>query len=120
MHTYIEYIIYRCCDFHLNTHQSYSIQICSVEEVNCVAKWKDGSTFYFLGLLNHSHVQANDYEGRFRCFAYSSFYNGFHLAQSGEAKCNLPNAKEGDRIMELKRGSFLNIFNTFRDVTSAH
>ena len=78
--------------------------MCSVEEVSCVAKWKDGSTFYFLGLLNHSHVQANDYEGRFRCYAYSGFYNGFHLAQSGEAKCNLPNAKEGDRIMELKKG----------------
>ena len=38
----------------------------SVEEVQCVAQWKEGSTFFFLGLLNHSHVLPSDYEGRFR------------------------------------------------------
>jgi len=76
-----------------------------VEEVRCVAKWKEGSTFYFLGLLNHSHVQENDYERRFRCFAYSRSYKGFRLAQSGEAKCNLPNSNEGDRTMKLKQGT---------------
>ena len=80
------------------------LSIYSVEEVSCVAKWKEGSTFYFLGLLNNSHVQPDDYERRFRCFAYSKIFQGYHVAQSGDAECNLPNAMEGDRTMVLKQG----------------
>jgi len=56
------------------------------------------------GLLNHSRVAAEDWEGRFRCFAYANIYDGYKLAMSGEAMCNLYSAKEGDRTMTLKRG----------------
>ena len=45
-----------------------------------------------------------DWEGRFRCFAYQRIHEGFLLSQSGEAVCNLYSAKEGDRTMTLKRG----------------
>ena len=79
----------------------------SVEQVSCVAKWKEGSTFYFLGLINNSHVQPDDYERRFRCFAYSKIFQGYRVAQSGDAECNLPNSMEGDRTMVLKQGNWL-------------
>ncbi len=49
-------------------------------------------------------MTSRDWEGRFRCFAYQRIYDGFNLAQSGEAKCNLYSAKEGDRTMTLKTG----------------
>ncbi len=49
-------------------------------------------------------MKSEDWEGRFRCFAYQSIHDGFNLAQSGEAKCNLYSAKEGDRTMTLKKG----------------
>jgi hypothetical protein len=78
----------------------------SVEEVRCLGSWKEGSTHYFLGLMNHSRVTSNDWEGRFRCFAYQNIFDGFLLSQSGEAKCNLYSAKEGDRTMTLKRGKW--------------
>ena len=54
--------------------------------------------------MNHSRVTSEDWEGRFRCFAYQGIFDGFHLSQSGEATCNLYSAKEGDRTMTLKKG----------------
>ena len=62
--------------------------------------------FNTAGLMNHSRVTPSDWEGRYRCFAYQSIYDGFLLAQSGEAKCNLYSAKEGDRTMTLKKGEW--------------
>ena len=56
------------------------------------------------GLMNHSRVTSEDWEGRFRCFAYQGIFDGFHLSQSGEATCNLYSAREGDRTMTLKKG----------------
>ena len=41
-----------------------------MEELRCLGSWKEGSTHYFLGLMNHSRVTSEDWEGRFRCFAY--------------------------------------------------
>lgn len=75
----------------------------TVESVECVAHWKEGSTYYFLGLISHSHVTQHDYEERFRCFAYQEIYEGFLISQSGDAQCTLHSAKEGDRTMTLKR-----------------
>ena len=57
--------------------------------------------------MNHSRVTSEDWEGRFRCFAYQGIFDGFHLSQSGEATCNLYSAKEGDRTMTLKKGNWL-------------
>ena len=76
----------------------------STKEVQCYGSWKEGSTHYFLGMLNDSHLRRDNYEGRFRCFAYQGIFDGFHLSQSGEATCNLYSAREGDRTMTLKKG----------------
>ena len=46
----------------------------TVESVECLAQWKEGSTYYFLGLISHDHVSAFDYEDRFRCFAYQEIF----------------------------------------------
>ena len=54
-------------------------------------------------------MQPDDYERRFRCFAYSKFFQGYHVAQSGDAECNLPNSKEGDRTMVLKQGEIFHV-----------
>merc|ERR1712218_146733 len=53
--------------------------------------------------MNHSHITAGNLENRFRCFVYKKQFSGYLLSQSGEAKCNLYTATEGDRTMELKQ-----------------
>jgi len=40
----------------------------TVEELQCLASWKEGSSRYFLGLVQYTHHAS--YEDRFRCFAY--------------------------------------------------
>jgi len=75
----------------------------SVESVECIAEWKEGSTYYFLGLISRDHVSQYDYEDRFRCFAYQSIFQGFLISQSGDAQCTLHSAKEGDKTMTLKK-----------------
>ena len=80
------------------------------EEVQCFGSWKEGSTFYFLGMLNNSHLRHDDYERRFRCFAYQSIFDGFKLSKSGEAKCDIWSAEEGDTTMKLRRGTILTGF----------
>ena len=72
------------------------------ERLRCLGRWKDGSTEYFLALFDRA--RHDDWESRFRCFAFQRIYDGFLLAQSGEAKCNLYSVKEGDRTMTLKKG----------------
>ena len=75
-------------------------------QFNCVSHFLDLRPF-LPGLMNHSRVTSEDWEGRFRCFAYQGIFDGFHLSQSGEATCNLYSAKEGDRTMTLKKGNWL-------------
>ncbi|KAK6640074.1 hypothetical protein RUM43_008351 [Polyplax serrata] len=90
----------------------------AVEELECVATWKEGSSRYLVGKVSHSHITSN--EDRFRCFVYekanplqgnentlnrnegyNTFLSGeygtssknhenfdFRLAQSGDATCN--------------------------------
>lgn len=90
----------------------------SVEELECVAVWKEGSSRYLVGKVSHGHITSN--EDRFRCFVYekanplqngetgfmrneefSTFLTGgsygakqklenadYRLAQSGDATCN--------------------------------
>lgn len=74
-----------------------------VESVECIAQWKEGSTYYFLGLISRHHVSPYDYEDRFRCFAYSTIHQGYLISQSGDAQCTLHSAKEGDKTMTLKK-----------------
>lgn len=50
-------------------HQKYvHIYIYIVEELTCLATWKDGNAHYIVGTLSHSRATSN--EERFRCFVY--------------------------------------------------
>ncbi|KAL0277854.1 UNVERIFIED_CONTAM: hypothetical protein PYX00_004987 [Menopon gallinae] len=40
----------------------------AVEELECVAVWKEGSSRYLVGKVSHGHITSN--EDRFRCFVY--------------------------------------------------
>ncbi|XP_055374625.1 uncharacterized protein LOC129607572 [Condylostylus longicornis] len=91
----------------------------TVEELTCLATWKDGNSRYLVGLVSHHHAISN--EDRFRCFVYekiltmvgafSSQLNNpnlkdaeYKLAQSGDATCNgLDSAEVGSRIMTLRK-----------------
>lgn len=39
-----------------------------VEELECLATWKEGSSRYLVGRLHHGHASSN--EDRYRCFVY--------------------------------------------------
>lgn len=39
-----------------------------VEELECLATWKEGSSRYLVGRLHHGHSSSN--EDRYRCFVY--------------------------------------------------
>ncbi|KAF5298128.1 hypothetical protein FQA39_LY02552 [Lamprigera yunnana] len=84
----------------------------TVEELQCLAVWKEGSSRYLVGKVHHSHATSN--EDRFRCFVYekasvaSEALDGieFRVSQSGDATCNgLFIATDGSRTMNLKRGT---------------
>lgn len=87
-----------------------------MEELQCLAVWKEGSSRYLVGKVHHSHATSN--EDRFRCFVYekasaaSEALDGvdYRVAQSGDATCNgLFSATEGSRTMTLKKGEFLTL-----------
>lgn len=40
----------------------------SVEELTCLATWRDGNSRYLVGLVSHHHAVSN--EERYRCFVY--------------------------------------------------
>lgn len=46
---------------------------CLVEELTCLATWKDGNARYLVGLVSHHHATSN--EERFRCFVYEKIQN---------------------------------------------
>jgi len=77
------------------------------EQLECQARWRDGSRHFMVGKLNHPHA-AND-EDKFRCFVYEYKdverpSEGIYLAQSGDATCNgLFSPREGPRTLKLKK-----------------
>ncbi|XP_037299317.1 uncharacterized protein LOC115451006 isoform X2 [Manduca sexta] len=90
----------------------------AVEELECLATWKEGSLRYLVGKLHHNHATSN--EDRYRCFVYEKTNAStgikedpsstgdveYRVAQSGDATCNgLSSATEGSRTMALKRVS---------------
>ncbi|KAJ8981675.1 hypothetical protein NQ317_017296 [Molorchus minor] len=96
-------------------HANEYREMLSVEELECLAVWKEGSSRYLVGKIHHSHATSN--EDRFRCFVYekasmaSEALDGvdYRVAQSGDATCNgLFSAIEGSRTMTLKKASSLN------------
>ncbi|XP_068622025.1 uncharacterized protein [Battus philenor] len=80
----------------------------NVEELVCLATWKEGSTRYLVGQI--SQVQrrnsiATD-EDTYRCFVYKGQHSDksmtYNIAQSGDATCNgLSSPTDGSRIMKL-------------------
>ncbi|XP_050685747.1 uncharacterized protein LOC126980182 isoform X2 [Leptidea sinapis] len=80
----------------------------NVEELVCLASWKEGSTRYLVGQI--SQVQrrnsiASD-EDTYRCFIYKAQHGdksmSYIIAQSGDATCNgLSSPSDGSRTMKL-------------------
>ncbi|XP_075988718.1 uncharacterized protein LOC142984787 [Anticarsia gemmatalis] len=80
----------------------------NMEELICLATWKEGSTRYLVGLI--SQVQrmntiATD-EDMYRCFVYKGNHADktvtYTIAQSGDATCNgLTSSVDGSRTMKL-------------------
>ncbi|XP_054718875.1 uncharacterized protein LOC129228234 [Uloborus diversus] len=77
-----------------------------VEELVCLATWKEGSTRYLVGKLEHRVAKAD--EDKFRCFVYEQTEDnlGYMVAQSGDATCDgLFTAYEGSRTMKLTKAN---------------
>ncbi|XP_046669907.1 uncharacterized protein LOC124360369 isoform X2 [Homalodisca vitripennis] len=90
---------YQAC---ADVHNSES----TVEELVCLAWWKDGSTRYLVGQLQHKMATSD--EDRYRCFVWEKRSYGkkvsFDVAQSGDATCNgLLSPTEGSRTMRLTK-----------------
>lgn len=94
----------------------------TVEELICLAVWREGSTRYMVGRVlqqDRRSSHASD-EDQYRCFIYERVNhpgkdgaNGHHsgggirynIAQSGDATCSgLQNALEGSKTMKLTTG----------------
>ena len=86
-----------------------------VEELTCFADWKEGSTHYLVGKLEHRLTRSDT--DRYRCFVYEHVTDKdedipkdkiglkYVIAQSGEASCTgLRTVSEGARVMKLTRG----------------
>ncbi|XP_054289562.1 uncharacterized protein LOC129004892 [Macrosteles quadrilineatus] len=100
----------------------------TVEELECLATWKEGSSRYLVGKvvpLHHTHSTSN--EDSYRCFVYEKMSGQgqsamqlygedpefprpkaddveYRVAQSGDATCNgLFSPMEGSRTMTLKK-----------------
>lgn len=75
----------------------------SVEELVCLATWKDGSNRYLVGKLQNSMATSD--EDRYRCFVYRHVTSKeivYEVAQSGDATCNgVPSAIDGSKTMKL-------------------
>ena len=87
-----------------------------MEELVCLATWKDGSTKYLVGKLYHKMATSD--EDRYRCFVYEQHHQHNHhqiyqVAQSGDATCNgLPSATEGSRTMRLTTSKCISVHRT--------
>ncbi|XP_050058576.1 uncharacterized protein LOC114127463 [Aphis gossypii] len=92
----------------------------ALEEVECIAGWKEGSYRFLVGRVHHSNGIPMSTEDRFKCFIYErttsqrqlkgSSTSGdveYRVAQSGDATCSgLFSPLEGSRTMILKKEIF--------------
>ncbi|XP_050524279.1 uncharacterized protein LOC126895962 isoform X1 [Daktulosphaira vitifoliae] len=87
---------FQACPDVLNTEST-------VEELLCLATWKDGSTKYMIGKLEHTPTSTD--EEKYRCFVVGkSTGNSFEMAQSGDATCNgMSSPTDGSRTMKFHR-----------------
>ncbi|XP_045457852.1 uncharacterized protein LOC123668102 [Melitaea cinxia] len=80
----------------------------NVEELVCLATWKEGSTRYLVGQISQVgriNTIASD-EDTYRCFIYKGQHGdksaSYIIAQSGDATCNgLSSPSDGSRTMKL-------------------
>ncbi|KAF0771312.1 Uncharacterized protein FWK35_00021699 [Aphis craccivora] len=74
-----------------------------LEELLCLATWKDGSTKYMIGKLEHTPTSSD--EEKYRCFVVGKSMGGtFDMAQSGDATCNgMSSPTDGSRTMKFIR-----------------
>ncbi|KAK9506082.1 hypothetical protein O3M35_008080 [Rhynocoris fuscipes] len=75
----------------------------AVEELECLATWKESSSHYLVGRMHHSLATTD--EQRYRCFIYQKTDSRtYQLAQSGEATCNgMLTLGDGSRTLKLRR-----------------
>lgn len=81
--------------------------IVAVEELVCLATWKEGSTRYLIGKVSQGNRRnlLSD-ESQYRCFIYlrntEKGRTVYNVAQSADATCNgVQNAYEGSKTMKL-------------------
>ena len=93
----------------------------TAEEMACLATWKEGSSRYFVSMLNHSHVYTD--ETRYRCFVYQRQHSAsnelgrvtYKMAQSLYASClGLWNVNEGHRTFTMTKCKFFSILDARR------
>lgn len=79
------------------------LSLATVEELSCLGEWKEGSTRYLVGRMEHRNAKTD--EDKFRCFVFEKRGDGsFNVAQSGDATCDgLSSAIEGSRTMKLNK-----------------
>ncbi|XP_064121034.1 uncharacterized protein LOC135225640 isoform X3 [Macrobrachium nipponense] len=79
----------------------------SVEEVECIGHWNEGSTRYFVGRLEGGRAVTD--EDRYRCYAWerereSESHLDYRMAQSGDATCNgVFSAYDGSKTLKLRK-----------------
>lgn len=89
----------------------------ALEEIQCLAVWKEGSYRYLVGKVSNYHIASG--EDHYRCFVFEKSTSGsialdsdstpdpdveYRIAQSGDATCTgLFSPIEGSRTMILKR-----------------
>lgn len=88
----------------------------TVEELECLATWKESSNHYLVGRLHHRMATTD--EQRYRCFIYQkSDPHTYQLGQSGEATCNgLLSLNDGSRTIKLKRSEYLTVYVSYLDL----
>ncbi|KAH9420851.1 hypothetical protein DERP_001285 [Dermatophagoides pteronyssinus] len=90
---------FRAC---IDIHGSES----KVEELECLADWKEGSYRYLVGKLYHQLATTD--EDRFRCFVFernnSDYVESYNIGQSGDASCEgLFSPRDGSRTFKLRK-----------------
>ncbi|XP_075218544.1 uncharacterized protein LOC142323154 [Lycorma delicatula] len=79
----------------------------TVEEMLCLATWKDGSNKYLVAKMEHKLTMSD--EEKYRCFIYDRINHSgggtvYQIAQSGDATCNgIQNSVDGSKTMKLTR-----------------
>ena len=79
-----------------------------MEELECIADWKEGSYKYLVGKLHHKSATSD--EDKFRCFVIeknnSDHIESYNIGQSGDASCDLLfSPRDGLRTFKIRKSS---------------